>query len=450
MAHAASPTSHAVSRSAARLAARPRGAAPGQGQRGVAALVVTMTLFFAMLLIAVFANRNLVFEQRASANQYRATQAFEAAEAGLEWAQAQLNNVARIGADCKASGDSTGSPFRERYLRVATPGAGFSAVPWNNAGVATGLQPACVRDAAGWQCSCPASGAALLAAPAGAAPSAPTPAFTVEFLAGAKSGVVRVVSRGCSNLGGVCLQGSSAPADAAARVEASFALLPGLASAPAAALTLRGAVEVGGAALGVHNTDPASGAVALHAGAGVQATALRIGGAPGAVASASLVSADPRLAALSPAQLFVSYFGLERTSWSQQPVVTTLTCEGNCASALEQAVAAAGSNALIRIAGDLDLEGPVNIGSRQQPALILVDGQARLRGAVTLHGMLYANALRWDGAVPAGSLVRGALVSETTYRGDATPDLVYDPAVLAVLRQRTGMFARVSGSWRDF
>jgi Tfp pilus assembly protein PilX len=422
----------------------------GTHQRGVAALVVTMTLFFAMLLIAVFANRNLVFEQRASANQYRSTQAFEAAEAGLEWAQAHLNNVARIGADCKASGDTTGTSFRERYLRIATPGAGFSAVLWNNAGVATGLQPACVRGDAGWQCSCPASGAALLAAPVSATPSAPAPAFLVEFLPGAKSGVVRIVSRGCSNLGGACAPGSGSPADAVARVEASFALLPGLASAPAAALTLRGALDVGAAALGVHNTDPASGAVALHAGAGVQAPALRVGGAPGAASNASIVSPDPRLTALGPAQLFASYFGLERTSWNQQPVVTTLSCAGNCAASLEQAVAAAGSNALIRIAGDLNLEGPVNIGSREQPALIVVDGAAQLRGAVTLHGMLYANAVRWDGAVPSGSLVRGALVSETSYRGDATPDLVYDPAVLAALRQRTGMFARVSGSWRDF
>jgi hypothetical protein len=47
-------------------------------------------------------------------------------------------------------------------------------------------------------------------------------------------------------------------------------------------------------------------------------------------------------------------------------------------------------------------------------------------------------------------LVRGALVSETSYQGDATPDLVYDPAILAALRSRSGMFARISGSWRDF
>ncbi len=411
----------------------------------MAALVVTIGLFFAMLLVAVFANRNLVFEQRSSANQYRATQAFEAAEAGLEWAQAQLNNVARIGEDCKASGDETAVSFRDRYLRVASAGAGFSATQWNNAGASTPLQPACVRGDAGWQCSCPSASPAQFAS---AAPAAP--AFIVEFLPGAKSGVVRVVARGCTSLGGACAPGSAATPDAVARVEASLALLPGLASAPAAALTLRGSMDVGTAAPGVHNTDIASGGVALHAGANIQAPLLRIGTAPGAATSTSVVGHDARLAALSPAQLFVSYFGLDRPHWAAQPVVTTLNCAGNCAAALEQAVNAAGSNAMIRIVGDLDMQGPVSIGTRQQPALIAVDGSAQLRGAVTLHGVLYASSVRWDGPTTTGALVRGALVSETGYQGDATPDLVYDPAVLAVLRSRSGTFARVSGSWRDF
>ncbi len=422
--------------------------APSNSQRGVAALVVTMGLFFAMLLVAVFANRNLVFEQRGSANQYRATQAFEAAEAGLEWAQAQLNNVARLGDDCKASSDETAVSFRDRYLRVAAAGAGFSATQWNNAGVPTPLQPVCVRSEAGWQCSCPSSGHARLGSVALAAPAAP--AFSVEFLPGAKRGVVRVVARGCTSLGGACAPGSAENPDAVARVEASLALLPGLASAPAAALTLRGSLDVGNAALGVHNADIASGAVALHAGAQVQAPLLRIGTAPGAAMSTAIVSQDARLTALSPAQLFVSYFGLERSSWTQQPVVTTLNCAGNCSAALEQAVLAAGSNPMIRIVGDLDLQGPLSLGTRQQPVLIVVDGAVQLRGAVALHGFLYASTLRWDGPTASGALVRGALVSETGYQGDATPDLVYDAVVLATLRSRSGMFARVSGSWRDF
>ena len=37
-------------------------------QRGAAALIVTMVLFFAMTLVAAYVNRNLVFEQRISKN----------------------------------------------------------------------------------------------------------------------------------------------------------------------------------------------------------------------------------------------------------------------------------------------------------------------------------------------------------------------------------------------
>ena len=43
-------------------------------QRGAAALVVTMLLVFAMLIVVAVANRNAIVETRASANQYRSTQ----------------------------------------------------------------------------------------------------------------------------------------------------------------------------------------------------------------------------------------------------------------------------------------------------------------------------------------------------------------------------------------
>lgn len=416
-------------------------------QSGVATLVVTMTLFFAMLLVAVFANRNLVFEQRGSANQYRATQAFEAAEAGLEWAQAQLNNVQRLGADCRASTDAAAATFRDRYLHTAPAAAGFSGRVWNNGGVDTALQPSCVRGATGWRCSCPLTGHAQLVAPAGGLAA---PAFTLEFLAGAKPGVVRVISRGCTSLGGACTPGSAGTTDATARVEVALALLPGLASAPAAALTVRGDVNAATAALGLHNSDVASGAVAVHAGASIDAGAARISGAAGAPQSQALVGNDAALAALSPDQLFTATFGHDRQSWAAQPTVITLTCSGNCADSLEAAVAAAGSNALIRVSGSLLLDGPVTIGSAQQPALVVVDGAVQLRGPVSLYGLLYANSVGWNLPAAAGALVRGAVISETGYSGDGTPELVYDATVLDRLRSRSGTFVRVSGSWRDF
>ena len=59
--------------------------------RGVAALTVVMVLFFIMALVAAYTNRNLVFEQRISANSYRLARAADAAEAGLDWTVALLN-----------------------------------------------------------------------------------------------------------------------------------------------------------------------------------------------------------------------------------------------------------------------------------------------------------------------------------------------------------------------
>ncbi len=67
--------------------------------RGVAALTVVMVLFFVMALVAAYTNRNLVFEQRISANSYRATRALEAADAGVEWTLAMLNG-GRATANC--------------------------------------------------------------------------------------------------------------------------------------------------------------------------------------------------------------------------------------------------------------------------------------------------------------------------------------------------------------
>ena len=60
-------------------------------QRGAATLVVVMVLFFIISMVAAYTSRNMIFEQRTGANLYRATQSFEAAEAGMNWALMMLN-----------------------------------------------------------------------------------------------------------------------------------------------------------------------------------------------------------------------------------------------------------------------------------------------------------------------------------------------------------------------
>ena len=423
-------------------------------QRGAAALVVTMLLFFAMVLVAVFVNRNLVFEQRSSANQYRSTQAFEAAEAGLEWAQAQLNHSARLGADCLPSIDPAATTFRARYLSYGRATSAFTPLTWNNAGAPTALQPSCVRTDRGWACSCPADGAPALAAPAG---NNPAPAFSLQFAAGAKPGIVRVIATGCTRLAGACVPGAGTSTDATARVQIDLALIGGLRTPPAAAVTLRGAFDADSAALGVHNPDPES-AVAIHAGGSIAAAQARLGTAAGTwqagAAAGALVGVlagrDTALASLTPEQFFASFFGLDKAGWKNQPSVARLDCGAGCSAALLAAIEASGDHAMAWVEGDLDLAGPLTLGSAQHPVLIVVNGAVRLDGAVLLHGLIYSRTMRWDHTAGTGAALLGAAISEGDYRGDGAPELFRDAPTLALLKGNSGSFVRVSGSWRDF
>ena len=122
-----------------------------------------MLLFFIVSLVAAYAGRNLIFEQKTSANQYRATQAFEAAEAGLEWALAMLNG-GRIDAACSPPDpvDNTLPSFRQRYLNIDVDGH-YTPRLW--ADNLTRERPSCVQSDTGWNCSCPTGAAPTPAAP---------------------------------------------------------------------------------------------------------------------------------------------------------------------------------------------------------------------------------------------------------------------------------------------
>ena len=78
-----------------------RPTAPLRRERGVATLIVVMVLFFVVSLVAAYTNRNLLYEQRMSINNFRATAAMSAADAGIDWAVAMLSG-ARVDANCMA------------------------------------------------------------------------------------------------------------------------------------------------------------------------------------------------------------------------------------------------------------------------------------------------------------------------------------------------------------
>ena len=416
-------------------------------QRGAAALFVTVMLCFVTVLAVALLQRNVLVEEQRSANELRSSTAAAAADAGLDWALARINDPTPTTAACLPSGDPAASSFRGRMLRIDAADGSVAPVTWNDAGTERPLQAACIRNAAGWACSCPANERPLLPA---ADSGAIAPAFFVELARSARPGVVRVVATGCTKAGTDtgCATANATGREATARIETAWALLPALRSAPAAALTVGGDLDVGAAPLGAHNRDASSGALALHAGGRVLAAALRIGAPPGAPLGASVVSGDEELRVLASGRLFARHFGMDRSAWAAQPAARRVACAGECTAAIAAAVAAGAR--LIAVEGTATVIGPIALGSADDPIVLAAAGALRFSGDVSIHGVVHAAALEWRDAAPPRAFVRGALVVAGDLRGNAAADIIRDAAILDCLAKRNGSFVRVNGGWKDF
>lgn len=448
-----------------------------RAERGAASLIVVMLLFFLMALVAAYTSRNLIFEQRTSTNQYRASQAFEAAEAGLNWAVAQLNG-GRIDADCEPTTDTTQTTFRARYLenidvdgnitiRTRTPGPG----------VEPALMPACVFDpeTTTWDCRCPSADDDPLTAATMPAPASPLgkPMFRIRLeavgnLPTARRDVIRVVSAGCTRVDDSCLgTNPSAPGgDAIAVVSALVTLRSGLSTVPAAAITVREGVTLPASGVSplfqVVNADPLGSGLTVLAGgtiAGTPGEGYAAVTVPGTPPELSLVGSDSRLGGYRDgARMFGALFGMTPDTHRGQPGAVVLNCSSACNSATVNEALSQNPGKVIWIEGDLQVDGdigaapsPGNLAAAElagRPALLVVTGNAALQSG-TVYGAVLSRAPSW--ALGTGNAtVRGALLAEGSLVAAGSQQVLYDAAVLRDLRVRTGSFVRIPGGWKDF
>jgi hypothetical protein len=434
-------------------------------RRGIGALVVVMMLFFIMSLVAAYASRNLIFEQRTSANNYRATQAFEAAEAGLEWGIAMLNG-GRIDAACRSTADTTQGTFRERYLAMDANGV-LQSHKWVDSGTVTDLLPTCIRREAPdstdgwWSCSCPANGNPVITAPSG---TATAPAFQLRFEA-LGGPMVRVRVQACSTYGARCFDPTGRRSDAIAEINAIVGLANSVTQTPAAALTVRGNLVATEAR--VANPD----GVVVNAGGTVDLDPLLLSGPAGS--PPRVAQMDTSLSGMTSAgamtrgeMMFLATFGMAPQTYRNQPAVVRLSCGADCTAELQDA-GQRFPGRVIWVDGDLNLtlNTPLTLGSAAAPALLIVGGNMNIGNAadVSIQGLVYSRGASWtQGTGPA--VVRGAFIAE----GDAAPNegsftitgaptLLFDSAVVDRLKQVQvrklpdfGSIVRVPGAWRDF
>lgn len=380
-----------------------------RSQRGLAALSTTLLLLLTMTIAALCTQQALVFEQRSSAHQLRAAQAFEAAEAGLAWGIEKLNDARTAGVP--ACDTAPASNLRDRPL------------PWTltctSASCRCGSPERSGLDAPGW----------VLRASADAA------------------GRIALESRGCTRLSACDPLAPGFAHEAAAAHRLTLAPLPLLRLEPAAALVAAGPIRVGDGVTVTSRDASGHGATAMTGATLSLAPAARLEGWPGTPPSATAHEHEPLLEAWTrgaDAGLFRGFFGLAPAEFRADRLTRVLArseCSGAaaCGAALARAAAAGYRQFWVESALQFDA------APQGDPALVIVaESDVTLARGVDLQALVIGlgpqTRLHGDGAALRGAIVAagGLQVAGTALQIDHQP----------IAPQ--GRYVAVPGSWRDF
>ena len=461
-----------------------------KSQRGAAALAVSVVLLFGITLVAFFANRTLIFEQRSSANQMRATKAFEMADAGIEWAVARLNDPNKlVDATCTTSAAPTSAQlsFRGRYVKPTAANPPGKLTGWLDPVLNT--YPGCSVDAAGaFTCACPT--------PVGIATAAVLtnigdPKFRVQFKPVPGDDLsVEILSRGCSN-GSAC-DPSAVPtdADSTAIVRLLLKVRPTFPTVPGAGL-ISGSTTVISGSLNVVNTDTASNGITINTGSTMtfSGAGTTVQTLPGTSPYASVLDNDPSLLQLTNADsdgtlFFSSYFGENFPNYKANPQTKVITrggssnyasgqCsnDGDCGSAVSYWVdrgitqfwldvpsGTCGSPPTCGVtfnSSNMPSTTSGTLGTANNPIAFATNGQLLLNGGVTAYGILYAaTATAQDDLTYSGggsATIIGSLISRGDFArtGNGNVSIIYNANLFGAKGPPSGLLVPVPGSWRD-
>ena len=431
--------------------------------RGVAALTVVMILFFVMALVAAYTNRNLVFEQRISANSYRSARALDASEAAIDWTLSMLNG-GRIDTSCVSSNSTNDRDFRGNYLNLMDTsdlqGPGRYETVWRLDPTKM-MFPSCISKNGALSCICPTLAART---PTVAVPSDGIgTAFNVLLRTPTNElqpGTLNVDALGCASIGtgaGACYNQSSqfeVISDAKSGVRAGIGLVQALPVVPEATLTVGRDVNGAGALTVTNSGSGSNGKAAVIAGGNITAPLEPLGNPPPILApdaTSSRLVAVPNNAA-PYGNWFKSRFGMDIANFKNQPAVISIDCATGCNSANLADIHARFPRNPIWIEGNLTINTGGVLGSNAgnikdwEPILLVVNGTLTVTADVSIVGFVHATTVVWSAA---GASLKGAIMSPGDFTATTAARLSYDAQVLEVIRLYYGSFVRVPGSWKQ-
>lgn len=426
-----------------------------------------MVLFFIMALVAAYANRNLVLEQRVALNFQRLGVVNEATHEAVALVGNWMN-AGNLDEQCRPDVNGDGR-FWDRYLIVLSDGRidvpPDAKPPEAQKALANEKTPyviACDRVGNGdWSCQCPKNHRPVFVPEDGQVRQS----FVVrlrpyndpirDYGHSANLGRIGINVASCFAASSTCsrLVYDSNEAVPLAMTVQSFVLNRAVRMPPASALVVRRDVDLSDG-MQVVNNNPAAGGVVVQAGGEVTGVRDGVRGPAGSPHTLSVAANQASLAAADSDRFFRLFFGMYLAEYVTQPAMRTLTCNNRCALALQALVQ--GGARLIRFHGDLELAEDVVIGTPESPVVLIVDGSLRINSPLQLHGLVFSSDdLSWSNVSAKPSVVQGAVLVGGRLVGDKGAAVLFDGAAMERLKLGTGSFLPLPGgagwglSWDD-
>lgn len=417
-------------------------------QRGAATLVVVMILFFVMALVAAYANRNLIVEQRVAVNYQEATLANEAAIKGADTLLSLLN-APNIDERCGVAAAGANS-LRERLFSFDADGKVVPHVADDRSGDGKSDVVICDQATGGsWNCQCP-----LNRKPRGVAEDSKRSISARLRLSATlpAPGHLELTSLGCTQGSRNCSEPISSRDGsvgffAQMKRKVRLVLVSALKMPPTSALTATGSVDLG-SGMAAGNDHAGSGGIAIQHGLAASGILDQVRG-PGGSGKDFAMLLNPALNSLTPQAFFQRVFGMGQADYKAQAAVEQLDCRGDCSRTLSNRVAA-GAQLLWR-EGDLELLSDASLGSSTRPIVLIVNGELRIQGPLRLHGLVFSSGnAQWLGGSSGASWLNGGLLVAGNWRSAAGVQLRHDPVVLNRLKLAAGTFVRApGGAWSE-
>ncbi len=357
-------------------------------QRGIVTLLVSVVLLVSVTLIVFLTAETVITEQRIISNEARAKQAFEAAFAGHGYATGYFQ---ALGAD--SDGDNSVDTL------LAYPSYTY------------------VSGSSG-------------------------PAYRVRFIDDVEPGNLAVIR--------VEAQGRSDDASAVRTIVEVLSGTPAVANAPDNPLTTRGFVDLKGSGT-ITNLEST---LTIWSGDSVAVTGnspktiIKHPVAAGGIESTNknnkgldVIDNDPNLSTLTDEDYFRNFFGLAPADYQSRIARKVIDPVSTAVTTLD------GENGTVLwVDGDARFTSNTQIGTADEPVVLIVDGDMFGAGSVTVYGILFVTG-DWDAQ---GNLtVYGATILRGNVDGTGSLDVIFDSDVLdntAFAGKPVGM----PGTWRDW